>query len=220
MSTQINVVIADDHQFLREGFCAALSKKRFGISVLGEARNGKELIELCKKVQPDVVFTDIQMPVMDGIQACKAIKTHYPETGVIALSMFDDEFLIIDMLNAGANGYLLKDTHPLEVSKAAKAVYTGGSYFCEAITEKVNKIMVEMKPVLEKKKEKADLSEREVEIIKLTCEEYSNKEIADKLDISHRTVEGHKERIHLKIGTNKLAGLITYAIKHKLFKIK
>ena len=218
MPNELRVVIADDHQLMREGFKALLNKHKSGLQIIGEARNGRELLELCKELKPDVVFTDIQMPEMDGIEACKAIKLQNKKIGIIALSTFDEEHLIADMLNAGASGYLLKNTNPTEVAKAAKAVSIGGSYFCSEVAQKVNNIMTSI-IASKKQKEKIDFSEREKEIIKLICEEFSNKEIANKLKLSPRTVEGHKDRIQLKIGTNKIAGIITYAIKHNIYKL-
>jgi DNA-binding NarL/FixJ family response regulator len=220
MDLTITVVIADDHQFLRQGFRTALSKKRFGLNILGEAENGEELVHLCLEHKPDIVFTDIQMPKMDGISACRAIKSRLPSTGVIALSMFDEEACILDMLKAGANGYLLKNTSPVEVSKAARAVFMGGTYYSREISGKVDSLLSSMKGSPAGKENRNQLSAREIDIIKLTCEEYSNKEIADKLGLSPRTVEGYKERIHLKTGTTKLAGLVIYAVRKGLFAIK
>src|SRR5258705_10066762 len=131
MYTPIRIVIADDHEIFRNGF-KLLLKNQNELELVGEAENGKDLLAVVSEQQPDVVVTDIKMPVMDGIAACKIIKKIHPAIEVIALSMFNEDNLIVDMLEAGARGYLLKNTNKHELLLAAKTVHEGNTYYCTA----------------------------------------------------------------------------------------
>src|ERR1700733_7506807 len=144
MSTRIKIVIADDHEIFREGF-KLLLKRQDEVELVGEAENGKELLEIIAKKQPDIAIVDIKMPVMDGIEACRIIRRKFPNVQVIALSMFNDDNLVIDMLEAGARGYLLKNTKKAELLMATQAVHKGDLYYCNATSNKLTKMIGESK---------------------------------------------------------------------------
>ncbi len=218
MYSPIKIAIADDHEIFREGF-KLLLKNQQEIELVGEAENGKELLEVAAKQQPEVVIIDIKMPVMDGIETCKSIKKKFPNIKVIALTMFNDDNLIVDMLEAGARGYLLKNTNKNELMQATKAVFEGSTYYCTATSMKLAKMIAESKFNPYRNHPVKKFTVRETDIIKLICEQYTNKEIATKLGLSIRTVESHREKIHEKTGAKNSIGVVIYAIKHNLYEI-
>lgn len=217
-TNQISIVIADDHELLRDGFRVML-KKYPDIKLLGEAENGKSLIDLVQKVKPDVVLTDIKMPEMDGIEATRMLLKKNPGIRIIALSMFDEENLIIDMLEAGARGYLLKNSHKDEIMDAIRLVHYGQTFYCKTTSAKLVSMIAKSKFNPHKKTPAPDFTEREIQIIKLVCEQLSNKEIADRLNLSVRTIEGYREKIQEKMEVKNTAGIVVYAIKKSIFQI-
>ncbi|MET0242168.1 MAG: response regulator transcription factor, partial [Flavitalea sp.] len=190
----IRIVMADDHEIFRDGFRLMISRQD-DIQLVGEAGDGKELVELVATLRPDVVVTDIKMPRMDGIEAAKTILQNHPDIGVIGLSMFDEEDLIIDMLEAGAKGYLLKNADKHEVAEAIRTVYQEEPYYCKHTSARLAQMIAKSKFNPYKKNKKIEFSEREIEIIRLICQELTNKEIADQLFLSIRTVEGYRLKI-------------------------
>lgn len=218
MYQPIRIVIADDHEIFRDGF-KLMMKKQSEIEIVAEAENGRELLELTMAHLPDVVVTDIKMPVMDGIEATKQIKAKHPEIEVVALSMFDEENLVIDMLEAGARGYLLKNTHKEEVVQAVTAVFKKETYFCKQTSTKLAQMIAKSRFTPYKPLKKPGFNDRELEIIRLICQEFSNKEIANKLSMSIRTVEGYREKILEKIEAKNVAGLVVYAIKNNIYNV-
>ncbi len=216
--TPIKIAIADDHQIFREGF-KLLLKNQEEIELVGEADDGRELLEVALKQQPDVVIIDIKMPVMDGIEACRHIKKRFPDIKVIALSMFNDDNLVVDMLEAGARGYLLKNTNKQELLQATKAVYEGDTYYCIATSRKLTKMIAESKFNPYRNRPIKKFTARETDVIKLICEQYTNKEIATTLRLSIRTVESHREKIQQKTGAKNSIGVAIYAIKHNIFQL-
>jgi DNA-binding NarL/FixJ family response regulator len=217
MPAPIKLVIADDHEIFREGF-KLLFKHQDHIQLVGEAEDGVKLIDVVDEQQPDIVITDIKMPRIDGIEATKLLKQKYPDLGIIALSMFNDDNLIVDMLEAGAKGYLLKNTSKEELIQAAKSVYEGGTYYCSATSKKLSQLLFDSSynPYRHKK---VNLTPKEKEIIILICKEYCNKEIASTLDLKVRTVESYREKIQEKIGSRNMVGIVMYAVKTKLFRL-
>ena len=221
MQTTINdikIIIADDHEIFRDGFKLMLSKQK-DILLVGEAANGRELVELVNEQMPDLVITDIKMPIMDGIEASKKIAAQFPDMGIIGLSMFDEDDLIIDMLEAGAKGYLLKNANKQQIIEAIKTVYNGDPYYCKTTSNKLTQMIAKSKFNPYRKKEVIEFSDREQEIITLVCQELTNKEIADKLFLSSRTVEGHRLKIMEKMNVKNPVGLVVYALKHGLVKM-
>lgn len=214
----IKIAIADDHAIFRDGF-KVLLKNQDELELVGEAEDGKELLEVTGRELPDVAIVDIKMPKMDGIEACRTIRKKFPEVKVIALSMFNDDNLVVDMLEAGARGYLLKNTNKQELIQATKAVYEGSTYYCSATSAKLTKMIAESKFNPYRQHPAQHFTSREKDIIRLVCEQYTNKEIATKLGLSVRTVESHREKIQEKMGAKNSVGVAIYAIKHKLYEI-
>ena len=212
----IRVLIADDHALLREGFRVMLSKHT-EIEFAGEAENGRELIKLTELLKPDIVFTDIQMPVMDGVEATRILSARCPDTKVIALTIHDQDNLIVDMLEAGARGYLLKNTPKQDIVDAIHSVYQNETYYCRHTSSKLAKMIATSKFNPRKKKELHHFSEREKEVIRLICREFSNKEIASQLGLSVRTIEGYRENIQEKMEVHSTAGMVVFAIRKGIF---
>ena len=214
----IRLVIADDHEIFREGLESLFNKQK-EIELAGEAINGKQLLEQAERLLPDVILTDIKMPVIDGIEATKILTEKFPQIGIIALSMFEDENLIVEMLEAGAKGYLIKNAHKHEIIAAINAVYNQESYFCNHTTMKLAKLIGKSRFNPFKEPIKPGFTEKEREMIKLICQEFSNKEIATTLHQSPRTIEGYREKILEKTKAKNTAGIVIYAIKNGIYKI-
>ena len=218
-STPIRIVLADDHEIFRDGF-KAMIKKQPSVALIGEASNGEELVKITRELKPDVVVTDIKMPKMDGLQATKILSAEFPEIGIVALSMIDEENLIIDIMEAGAKGYLLKNAHKNEIIEAIKSVNEDHIYYCNGTSAKLTRMIAKSDKIPFKKKyAKPDLSQKEIEVIHLICQEKTNKEIADELHLSIRTIEGYRDRIFEKIGAKNSAGVVIYAIRNKIYDI-
>lgn len=217
MKYNIRLIIADDHEIFRDGLALMLSRQK-DIILLGQASNGKELAELTEQHNPDVVITDIKMPIMDGIQACRLILKKQPDAKIIALSMFDEETLIVDMLEAGAKGYLLKNADKQEILDAIETVYEDKTYYCHHTSARLTNMIVKSNFNPYKKKEFVSFNEREIEIIKLICQQNSSKEISDKLYLSSRTVEGYRTKILEKMSAKNTVGVVVYALKHNLIE--
>lgn len=218
-SPYIRIVMADDHEIFRDGFRIML-KKHPEINLVGEAENGRELIDVVQKLKPDVVLTDIKMPIVDGIEATRQMIKKNPDIKVIALSMFDEDNLIIDMLEAGAQGYLLKNSQKGEIAEAIRMVHANQTYYCKTTSAKLVQMISKSKFNPFKKTPKAQFTERETAIIRLICEQFSNKEIADKLNLSVRTIEGYREKIQEKMDVRNTAGIVVYAIKQSIYQVK
>jgi len=214
----VRVLLADDHEIFREGFYSLFNKQP-DIELLGDAANGEQLVKLTAELSPDIVLTDIKMPVMDGIEATKKIISLYPHVSIIALTMFDEDDLIVEMLESGARGYLLKNAHKDEVFDAIKTVYTGDTYFCKHTTAKLTKLISKSRYNPYKPIERPLFNDKETEIISLICGEFTNKEISDQLHLSVRTIEGYRERIQEKMKVKNAAGIAVYAIKNGIYKI-
>ena len=217
MNHKIQVVIADDHEVYRDGLKTLLNKLG-EIEIVGEASTGKQLIAMCERTLPDVVLTDIMMPVMDGIVAAKYIAQHFPSVRIIALSMFNQDHLILDMLKAGASGYLIKNAHKNEIMDAIHCVYRNKPYYCTSTSHKLAKL-IGTSEFGSAKDERQLFSEKETEIIRLICEEKTTKEIADALNMSSRTVEEYRYRLKEKMDVKSIAGMVIYAIRNRIYKI-
>ncbi|MEJ8841489.1 response regulator transcription factor [Lacibacter sp. H375] len=215
MSNPIKIVIADDHSLFREGIQLLLKKEK-SIELAGEACDGEALLALIEDVKPDVVITDIDMPIKNGVEVTRIVKRAQPNTGVLALTMFGQEELVVDMMEAGANGYLLKSSKKEELLQAIQTASEGGSYFCEQTSVQLSKMIAASK--VSKKQEEADLSATEIEVMRLICEQKANKEIADQLELAVKTIEKIRTKIFEKTGSTNLVGVAIYAIKHGYYK--
>jgi len=216
--TPIKIILADDHEIFRDGF-AGLLKKQDEIQLIGEASDGRELIALTGKLKPDVILTDIRMPNMDGIEATKILTHKFPHIYVIALSMFNDDNLVIDMMEAGARGYLLKNAHKSEIIEAIKAVHKQEMYYCKQTSNKLIQLLARSKTGSYKESLRPKFSGKEVEVISLICQQCSNVEISKQLCLSIRTIEGYRKKIQEKMMVRNTAGIVVYAIKNGIYKI-
>jgi DNA-binding NarL/FixJ family response regulator len=215
MYAPIRLIIADDHEIFRNGF-KLLLRDQADLELIGEAENGRQLMEQVEAHLPDLVITDIKMPVMDGIEATRLLREKYPFLGIIALSMFNEDELVVDMLEAGARGYLLKNTNKTELLTAARAVHEGNVYYCSATSARLAEMIRESRFNPYKHKPRVQFTPRELDVIRLVCQEYTNKEIAALLGLSARTVESYKENIQEKMGAKNSIGIAMYAVKNKL----
>lgn len=214
----IRIVIADDHEIFREGF-KLLLRNQDKIQLVGEADNGRDLLSLIEIENPDIVITDIKMPQMDGIEVCREVGKLFPQTHVIALSMFNDDHLIIDMLKAGAKGYLLKNTNKDELLLAVKTVHEGKTYYSAATSHKLAKLIGSSSYNPLRQSKLPQFTSREKEIIQLICEQFTSKEIGSRLNISVRTVESHREKIQEKMEAKNAIGIVIYAIRNRMFEM-
>lgn len=217
MST-IKLGIVDDHKIFRNGLKATLEDCE-DFDLILEASNGKELMGLLTTQTPDVLLMDIKMPEMDGIQTASAVHQHYKNIKILALSMFNEDKYIVDMMKAGASGYLLKNAEPEEIIEAVSTVHNKGFYFNEHLSITLIKQLMGNDHSESVTQNKADLNEREIEVLKLVCQECSNQEIADRIFLSVRTVEGYRARLFEKTGSKNLVGLVIYAIKRGIINV-
>ncbi|UCE92991.1 MAG: response regulator transcription factor [Flavobacteriaceae bacterium] len=212
---EIRVILVDDHSMIRFGLRSFLEGDR--IVVVAEAKNGNEALEILKKEEIDVLVTDIMMPVMDGIELTKQVAEKYPNTQILAHTMMNDSQNIKRMLNAGANGYILKDSTQEELIRAIHTVSRGENYYPGDVTQIImDGFGSKPKP---KKRTFAEiaLTDRELQVLHLICKEKSNTEMAEELFVSVRTIEAHKRNLIEKTGCRNVAGLVLYAIEQNLF---
>lgn len=215
----IKVIIADDHVLYRAGVKTALSTKK-DIKVIAEADNGMHLLNLIKNMEVDVILLDIQMPIMDGIATLPEIKKISPHTKVIMLTMVDDQSMITKLMELGANSYLTKTSDSEIIYEAIKTCYTQEYYF-NSLTNKAllsNLKQRHMGTPAHLMPQEVHLSDKETTILRLMCEEKSTKEIADMVELSPRTVEAIRDKLKVKTGSKSTAGLIMYAVKHKIIE--
>jgi two-component system, NarL family, response regulator NreC len=215
MNYNIRLVIADDHEIFRDGLALMLSKQQ-DVQLAGQSANGKELLDLVARVKPDIVMTDIKMPVMDGIEATKILLQRNPDLKIIALSMFDEENLIVDMLEAGARGYLLKNADKQEILDAINNVFEDKTYYCRHTSARLASMIVKSKFNPYKKIDPVSFSDREKEIIRMICQQCTTQEIGERLFLSKRTVEGYRTRILEKMNVKNTAGVVIFALRHHI----
>lgn len=214
---RIKVLIADDHQLFREGLATLLFSAE-NIEVIAQAKDGNEAIEKVKHFKPDVVLLDIAMPIINGIEATKKIKALFPDIKTITVSMHSDKQYVKGALEAGADGYLLKNCTYRQLTDAIQSVYDGKKYLSQDITELV--ISGYLTPSATDTNEYSTLSEREKDIFLLFAEGKSTKEISDKLFISVKTVNTHKQNILDKLGLKSNADIVKYALKNGLIRLE
>ena len=212
MNEPIKVAIADDHVLFRAGVKTALSVHK-DIKMIAEADNGMQLLTVLKHIQPDVILLDIQMPIMDGINTLPEIKKLYPEIKVIMLTMHNDHSMISKLMELGANSYLTKNSDSEIIYQAIKTVHEQ-EYFFNQLT---NTALIDGLRVKRQAEASlpvdAKLSDKEISILRMICEEKSTKEIADLVELSPRTVEAIRDKLKVKTGAKSLAGLVLYAVK-------
>lgn len=215
---KIKVALVDDHVLLRNGL-ASLVKSFDDYTVLFEADNGQHFIDqLNKSDLPDLVLMDISMPVKDGYETSLWLKQNYPDIKILALSMFDNESAIIRMLKNGARGYILKDIHPKEFKAALDSVITKGFYYSELVTGKLIHVVSKLDDA-DTKISEDKITEKEIVFLRLICSELTYKEIADKMNVSPRTVDGYRDTLFEKVNVKTRVGLVMYAIKNGIVLI-
>lgn len=210
----IKIFIADDHNLFRDGLKLLLGSFS-DMEVAGEASNGKELLDKIDDHSDNIVLLDIDMPEMSGIEAAEKATEKYPDLKIIALSMFGDAEYYYGMIEAGAKGFLLKNSDITEVEKAIRTVEEGGSFFSPELLFKVVKNIRKIK----ERMNMLDLTERETEILYHICKGMSNQEVADLLNLSKRTVDKHRANLLSKTNSKNTASLVVFAIKNKLVTI-
>jgi len=215
MGQKVRIVIAEDHTILREGLRSLLSSDP-NFEIVGEAEDGREAIKCIEKLKPDLILTDLSMPRMNGMEAIKEIRRISPVTKILVLTVHKTEEYILATFRAGANGYLLKDSTHAELVMAVKKVLSGKQYISPEISAKVIEGYLEGKKTLKSQTSWETLTQREREILKLIAEGYKNKEIADDLCISVKTVEKHRANLMEKLNLHNVQALTTYAIEEGL----
>ncbi|MES2628996.1 MAG: response regulator transcription factor [Bacteroidota bacterium] len=219
--TRLKVLIADDHKFFRLGLKSTLQEISY-IKTIAEASNGDEVLQLMKKVTYDLIFLDIQMPGLDGVQTLRTLRLTNGYTRVIALSMHTEEKYIHDMYEGKVNGFLRKETEKEEVVRAIENVMGGEPYYTPIIREVLFNVLVKKDRYLgdlSTETRMIRLTAREEDILKMICQQYSSAEIAKRLYIAEDTVKGHRLRLLDKTKAKNVAGMVVYAIKHGIYRV-
>ena len=207
----ISVLIADDHQIVIDGIYALLENEQ-ELEAVGSALNGKEAIAFLEKQAVDVVLMDITMPEMDGLEATRIISDKFPKTGVLVLTMFNDMESISGLIEAGASGYILKNTGKREMVAAIKAVAAGEKYYSSSVTDTIVNSFGQPKAPAQSEPVQPTL--REKEVLQLIAQEYTTSQIADSLHIAPSTVVTHRKNLHSKLGVTNALALVKYAMHH------
>ncbi len=214
MST-IKIAIADDYKIYRDGLKVGLSADD-NLEVVFEADNGEDLMKGLESMTPDVIIMDLKMPIMDGMEATKEVRKKYPSIKVLVVTMYDDDKFIIHLMENGANGYLLKNTEPDEIRKSIYSVHENGYYFNDVVNKALLKKLVLKNNLKPSFNQNVELTERELEVLKLICEEKTAAEIAKEIFLSPRSVEGIRQRLIEKVGVRNTAGLVMFAVKNNM----
>jgi len=213
--SQIKVAIADDHKIFRKGVILSL-RIYPNIKFVQEADNGLELLAGLAESQPDIVLMDLRMPQKDGIETTKEISRQFPDIKVLVLTMYEDERFVSHLMENGANGYLLKSADPAEIKKAILEVMSRGYYLNNFVNRVLLKKSHSRNKTIPSLNSEIVLNEKEREVIRLLCMELTAQEIAEKMEISPRTVEAIKDRLMERFGTKNTAGLVFFAVKNNL----
>ncbi len=211
---KIKLILVDDHELVLKGLKSILVQEK-DMEVVAEARNGMEALDLLDRTDADMIVTDLKMPHMSGIELTRHVKQHYPQLKVLVLTLFNDREYVNAILEAEAEGYLLKNVEQAELLHAIRHIMNHGTYYSQEI---VSILTSELKGRHHKSDTVHELSKRELEIIGLICQEYSSTEIAEKLFISKSTVDVHRKNILQKTEAKNLVGLIRFAIQHGIAK--
>jgi DNA-binding NarL/FixJ family response regulator len=219
MENKIRIIIVDDQKIFRKGILLLLIDMP-DVKVVAEASNGQEFLDILKTHEVDLVLMDIKMPIMDGIEATKIALQQNPDLKILVVSMYGEEEYLVNMLEAGVKGFVLKTVEEEELQRAIRTIMDGKNYFSQELLGTIAKSFVNK--TIDRKEEEnltSKLTPREVEVIKLIAQGFTIREIARRLDISSRTVDGHKTNIFEKTGTESSVQLVTFAIKHNLIKL-
>jgi two-component system response regulator NreC len=214
----IKIALVDDHEIVRAGL-RLLIQAQGDMEIVGEAENGQQAIELCHRVSPDVVVMDITMPGPSGLEVTRQIKQQYPDINVLALTIHEGEQYFFEMLNAGASGYVPKRAAPTDLVAAIRAVYSGEVYLHPSVAKTLVNDYIQRVQMGWERASYDGLTEREQQVLKMIAEGLMNKEIAEKLSISVRTVERHRENIMSKLNLHTRAELVRYAVDKGLIDL-
>lgn len=217
--SSISVLLAEDHVITRQGI-RRLIEDESDLTVIGEASDGEEAVQMVTELKPDVVIMDIAMPKLNGIEATRQVKLIHPRTGVLILSAYDDDEYVFALLKAGAAGYLLKNVSGDELTRAIRAVHKGEPVLNPVIARKVMNYFRLSGKVGELERPSEHLSDREIDIIKLAARGMTNKDIAGKLHLSNRTVEGHLRTIFNKLGVGSRTEAVLYGLRKGWLKLE
>lgn len=221
MDNSIKIILVDDEVLFRKGISFLLEREQ-NIEIIFEASNGRELISFLREstIHPNIIIMDLKMPLLNGVEATKIIHEEFPEIKIIALTSYDTKSFIANMIQIGAASYLVKNTTPAEMIKTINEVFEKGIYYNEAVLEVIREGII---PSNVKSKSVFDedcLTNREKEVLLFICKQMNTQEIADKLFLSPRTVEGHRNNLLLKTDSKNVAGLVVYAIQNNIIKLE
>jgi DNA-binding NarL/FixJ family response regulator len=211
--SKIRIAIADDSSIFRDGLKVGLARDD-NFELVLEAASGEELISGIGRIPTDVVLMDLKMPGMDGMEATKVIRRQWDQVKVLAVTMYDDEKFVIHLMENGANGYLLKNADSAEIRRAIYCVFESGYYFNDLVNKALLKKLVVKANLTPTFRPDIDLSERELQVLLLICEEKTNVEIGQTIFLSSRSVEGIRQRLIEKVGARNTAGLVLFAVKN------
>jgi DNA-binding NarL/FixJ family response regulator len=211
--SKIRIAIADDSSIFRDGLKVGLARDD-NFELVLETANGEELVAGIERISVDVILMDLKMPGMDGMEATKVIRRHWEHIKILAVTMYDDEKFIIHLMENGANGYLLKNANSAEISRAIYCVCENGYYFNDLVNKVLLKKLVARVNLTPSFRHDIDLTERELQVLHLICEEKTNVEIGQMIFLSSRSVEGIRQRLIEKVGARNTAGLVLFAVKN------
>ena len=211
--SKIRIAIADDYKIFRDGLKVGLSADE-NLEVVFESDNGEDLLKALETDVPDVIIMDLKMPIMDGMEATKMVRKQHPSVKVLVVTMYEEDKFIIHLMEKGANGYLLKNAEPDEIRKSIYAVHENGYYFNDLVNKALLKKLVLKNNLKPSFNQNVELTEREMEVLKLICEEKTAAEIAKEIYLSPRSVEGIRQRLIEKVGVRNTAGLVMFALKN------
>lgn len=209
----ITIAIADDYKIFRDGLKLCFSADA-NLKVIFEADNGEDLLEALKTQQPDIIIMDLNMPLLDGMEATKQVRKKYDQVKILVVTMYDNDKFIIHLMENGAHGYLLKNAEPKEIIKAIYSVCENGYYFNDLVNKALLKKLVMKNNLKPSFNHNIELTEREQEVLKMICEEKTAAEIGKEIFLSPRSVEGIRTRLIEKVGVRNTAGLVMFAVKN------
>jgi len=224
MADTIRIALADDEVLFRKGISFILQRKK-NIDVIFEAGNGEEMVSFLREnkinnTNPDIIIIDLKMPVLNGVEATKIIHSEFPEIKIIALTSYNTKSFIANMIDVGAASYLVKSTTPQELLTTINEVYENGFYYNDDVLQVIHECLASPKKKSKGRFLEEQLTNREVEVLKLICKQHSGAEIAEKLFLSTRTVEGHRNNLLRKTECKNMIGLIIYAINNEYVTIE
>jgi len=215
---KIRILLVDDHPIVREGIKSALSKRK-NISIVGEADTGEEAMVKARKLSPDVILMDINMPGMSGLETSRRLRKSVPDSKILALTMHENREYVLEMTQLGARGYVFKDSSPSELLRAIEAVHSGEFFFSPRASQQLLKSFLKGEPRTDSQAS-VDLSKREKDVLQLITEGFKTKEIARLLGVTDRTVETYRHRLMTKLSVHSIAALIKHAVTKGIVKIE